>query len=56
MMVKGQNITIYQDGKLCRGVQAKILEVRSKGFRLLFDCSGEEVIAWSRRRNTNRCL
>ncbi len=51
----GDTITIYQDGKICRGVAADVLALRAGGIKLKFTIyAGEddekEIIAWSRRR------
>ena len=45
-------VTIYQDGKACRGVEAEVIGRRAQSIRFKFTClfGGEVITAWSRKR------
>jgi len=55
-MKKNEIISIFQDGKICRGIPATILAIRADSIQVSFENTfgggdGEEVIVWCRKRN-----
>jgi len=52
-MKKGDIIWVFQDGKLCRGEEAEVLELRAGGIKVIFPTMepDETATVWFRRRD-----